>query len=317
MRKHPTSSPQRQFRTKQNRWTFFNNGCVHGVHHSEVVIVKSRPRESLAVDSVGVFTISRPVVIIAALVLATVLAFFLSACSTPSAQKGGQARTSIVRPGRTNLATVTQPENPKEPTRQTVQSQQTVEYVLPPGTTLALGDPAAQPELAAGEANQRRNRHKQSASQPDVYDPISAAPSPVAVLGKPMPVRISASDRTETSIGAAQKDTAREWAARAASLQPVMWAGIAMMTIVAGVLIYFGWWTKAALAVVIGGAMIALAQTLPEHGTLILLSGLALFALAALLVLYAYYKGQLDQNHNGIPDALERFSKKDATPAAK
>jgi len=316
MRRH-VSSPRRQFRTKHNRWTFFNNGCLHGVHHSEVVVVKSRPRESLAVDSVGVFTISRPVVIIAALVVATVLAFCLSACTTPTAQKGGQAKTSFARPGRTNLAMVSQPENPKEPTRQTVQSQQTMEYVLPPGTTLSLGDPASQPEPAAGEPKQRRSPPGKSASQPGTYDPFSAAPSPVAVLGKPMPVRISASDRTETSIGAAQKDIAREWAARAASLQPVMWAGIVMMTIVAGILIYFGWWTKAALAVVIGGAMIALAQSLPEQGTPILLSGLGLFALAALLVLYAYYKGQLDQNNNGIPDLLERFFKNDLPPVAK
>ena len=28
-------------------------------------------------------------------------------------------------------------------------------------------------------------------------------------------------------------------------------------------------------------------------------------ALAALLILYAYHKGQLDKNHNGIPDFLE------------
>lgn len=48
--------------------------------------------------------------------------------------------------------------------------------------------------------------------------------------------------------------------------------------------------------------MIALAYTVPEHGTVILLSGLGLFALTALLVLNAYYKGQLDQNHDGIPD---------------
>jgi hypothetical protein len=29
-------------------------------------------------------------------------------------------------------------------------------------------------------------------------------------------------------------------------------------------------------------------------------------ALAALLVLYSYHKGRLDQNHNGIPDFFER-----------
>ena len=88
-----------------------------------------------------------------------------------------------------------------------------------------------------------------------------------------------------------------------------MWACIVMMTLVAGALAYFGWWTKAAVAVAVGLGMIVLAQTLPEHGTFILLGGLAVFAVAALLVLYAYYKGQLDQNHNGIPDFLEKAPK--------
>jgi hypothetical protein len=125
-----------------------------------------------------------------------------------------------------------------------------------------------------------------------------------------MPVRISAIDQAETTIGAAQMDLAREWAAKATTLQPVMWAGIAMMTVVAGLLAYFGWWTKAGLAVAIGVGMIVLAQTLPAHGTFILFGGVAVFGLAALLILYAYYKGQLDQNHNGIPDFLERVAPK-------
>jgi hypothetical protein len=121
-----------------------------------------------------------------------------------------------------------------------------------------------------------------------------------------MPVRRVVKDRTETSIGAAQKDTLREWAGKAAAVRPVMWAGIAMMTVVAGALAYFGWWTKAGLAVVVGLAMIVLAASLPDHGTLVLLGGVGVFGLAALLVLYAYYKGQLDKNNNGVPDILER-----------
>lgn len=52
--------------------------------------------------------------------------------------------------------------------------------------------------------------------------------------------------------------------------------------------------------------MVVLAQTLPDHGTLILLGGVGVFAFVALLVLYAYYKGQLDRNHNGMPDLLEK-----------
>ncbi len=47
-----------------------------------------------------------------------------------------------------------------------------------------------------------------------------------------------------------QKDLPRQWAAKARNVQAVMLAGIAM--IVAGVLIYLGWWTKAALALVVG-----------------------------------------------------------------
>jgi hypothetical protein len=70
-------------------------------------------------------------------------------------------------------------------------------------------------------------------------------------------------------------------------------------------LAYFGWWTKAALALGVGLGMIVLAATLPDHGTLILLGGLGVFSASALLVLYAYSKGQLDRNNNGIPDLLE------------
>jgi hypothetical protein len=311
---HKPQSPRR-FTTKENRWTFFNNGCVRGVHHSEIVIVKSRPRQSLAVDRVGVFTISRAVAVIAALALATLLALLLSACAIPRSQRGGQATTSFARPGRTNLATLSQPENPKDPSRQKLRSEQTVEYILPTGTTLSIGDATpAQAALPRAGRSHAASSPPESAPEPDApsagINPFSAAPTAVAVLGKPMPVRISAIDQAETTIGAAQKDLAREWAAKAATLQPVMWAGIAMMTLVAGLLAYFGWWTKAGLAVAIGVGMIVLAQTLPAHGTFILFGGVAVFALAALLILYSYYKGQLDQNHNGIPDFLERAAPK-------
>ena len=142
---------------------------------------------------------------------------------------------------------------------------------------------------------------------PAVKSPSAPAPvRPTATLDRPMPVRLMAKDRTETSIGGAQKDLVREWSTKAASMQPVMWAGIVMMTLVAGVLIYFGWWTKAGVAAAVGLAMIVLAQALPDRGTLILLGGVGVFSVAALLVLYAYHKGQLDKNANGIPDCLER-----------
>ncbi|MFO0734140.1 MAG: hypothetical protein U0361_24885 [Nitrospiraceae bacterium] len=42
------------------------------------------------------------------------------------------------------------------------------------------------------------------------------------------------------------------------------------------------WWTKAALAIGVGAGMVVLAQTLPEHGTAILLGGIGVFGAAAL-----------------------------------
>jgi hypothetical protein len=112
-------------------------------------------------------------------------------------------------------------------------------------------------------------------------------------------------DRTETVIGAAQKDPLREWTGKAAQMRPVIGAGILMMTVVAGLFLDFQWWTKAALAMGVGVGVIVLAQALPGHGTLIVLGGLGVFALLALLILYAYHKGRLDRNDNGIPDFLE------------
>ena len=277
----------RRFKARENSWTYFNTGSVRGIEHCELVCVRSKPGQLIQINRVGVFKLSRFLVWWICLGTAVLLCVLLAGCRGPRPQKGGQASNSLVRPGRTNVTTMQQAENPKEPSRQTVVSQQEFEYVLPEGT--ALGLPPAGPPITAASNNA-----------------ALLASGPMAILSKPTPVRYTATDRTETTLGAVHKDTAREWAAKAASLQPVMWAGIAMMTLVAGLFAYFGWWTKAGLAAAVGVAMIVLAQTLPDSGMLIFLGGLGVFILSALLVLYSYYKGQLDQNHNGIPDFLER-----------
>ena len=245
----PRSRLKRPATIKCRHWAIINNGCVRGVRRREVTIVRRPDQHSIVQDTVAVFTLGKPVALLIVVALAVLVFALLPGCQMVKPQKGGHATSLIAAPGRTNLATVAQPENPQESSRQTVQSRRTVEYLLPAGTAISLGD--AQPTLP------------QTSPSP--------IPAPVAVLHEPVPIRVTANDRTETAIGAAQKDTARELVAKAASLQPVMWAGIAMATVVAGVLAYFGWWTKAALAFAIGTAMIAVASVLPAHGTLILL----------------------------------------------
>ena len=268
---------------RKRRWVVFSNGSVHGVQHSELVMFRRLPNRSMLRSSVSIFTVSRAFGIVAGLGMLIVVLLLLAGCQMPRAQKGGRATTTINHAGHSNTSTLDQSENPKEPSRQTVQSEQTMEYVLPPGSAIQL--PALAP--APGSTG------------------LSAGPC-VAMLRQAVPVRLVAKDRSETSIGGAQKDALREWAGKAANMQPVMWAGIVMMTLIAGVLIYFGWWTKAAMAAAVGIAMVVLAQTLPDHGSAILLGGLGVFALSPLLVLYAYYKGQLDRNQNGISDFLEK-----------
>ena len=310
---------------REHRWVLFNNGCIHGIQRSELVLVRRLPHRSFVQNSIAVFSISKTFGLIAALSVLAVLVLLLAGCGIPAPQKGGRSTSTISRPGHTNAVTLTQSDNPKEPSKQTVQSEQTMEYVLPAGTAISVGAgpqgygttrpqdyriTGTRDHQATGQQDYRTmGQQDYRTTRPRDYGTMGLREeggSELVILDKPVPVRMTVKDRTETSIGAAQKDTVREWAAKAANMQPVMWAGVVMMTLVAGVLIYFGWWTKAALAVAVGIGMIVLAQTLPDHGAMIMLGGLGVFALAALLILYAYYKGQLDKNHNGIPDFLEK-----------
>jgi hypothetical protein len=194
--------------------------------------------------------------------------------------------TTIQRPGFTNSVSLRQSDNAAQPSNQTVESEHSFECLLPQGTGLSLTDRGT----GGGSA----------------LVPSSSRSPGSSLLEKLIPVRFTMRDRIDTTLGAAHRDTTREWASKASQMQPVMWTGIAMMTIVAALLGYVGWWTKAALAVVVGAGIIVLAQALPDHGTTILLAGLGMFGLIALLVLYAYHKGQLDKDQNGIPDFLER-----------
>jgi hypothetical protein len=149
------SLPQKYFdmKTKQTkpttarerRWVLFSNGCIHGIQHSELLVVRSvPPHRSVVQDSVAVFTVSKTFSFIAALAVVAMLLLLLTGCSVPRPQKGGGATSTVSRPGHTNSTTLTQSENPKEASRQTVQSEQTMEYVLPAGTAVSLGDRRAE-----------------------------------------------------------------------------------------------------------------------------------------------------------------------------
>src|SRR5690242_1200209 len=99
---------------KERRWVLFNNGCIHGIHHAEMVLTRSVPHRSFIQDTVAVFTISRTFGFIMALAVVVVLVMLLGACMMPRGQKGGGATSTIRRGGHSNAVTLNQSENPKE-----------------------------------------------------------------------------------------------------------------------------------------------------------------------------------------------------------
>ena len=116
---------------RERRWVLFNNGCIHGLQHSELLVVRSVPHRSIVQDTVSVAGEDgsskievwgsdengssqlgpvdllssncdlRPKTFgfIAALAAVVMLVLLLAACAMPHPQKGGGATSTISRPG--------------------------------------------------------------------------------------------------------------------------------------------------------------------------------------------------------------------------
>src|SRR5579862_3072899 len=72
---------RKRMRTRDAQWTFFNNGSVRGFQHSELVVFRSRPRESFALDRVGVLTVSKPLLVIRGVATSAALLLLVVGCS--------------------------------------------------------------------------------------------------------------------------------------------------------------------------------------------------------------------------------------------
>ena len=106
-------------------------------------------------------------------------------------------------------------------------------------------------------------------------------------------------ERVDTKIGAAQKDTAREVAAKLASLRPVMWVGILMF--IAGVAsavypplrVVVGSVTTSAVCAIAGLALIVLPSLVVGHEILILVAGVGAAAGWFFVHRHGHLRGQL------------------------
>lgn len=196
--------------------------------------------------------------------------FALSACGGPPVipQKGGSAATTS---GPHFAATLSQPENPATPSTQTVKRQETKQTAAP---------------------------------LPSVR--ITETPTPAGLVKvteqftAPAILTTTTTEETGTVIGAAQKDTARETAARLASFKPVQYAGLGFLAFALACFhpvvraVVGGGKTIPALAAAIGVGLIFGPSLFVGRETLVLLLVVAGLAAAYLLTRLSHKEGQLD-----------------------
>lgn len=202
-------------------------------------------------------------------------ALLLVSCANPQKYKleGGKGRTSISTPGFTNDVTITQPENPERQSRQDSNVEREETVILPAGTIIREESPSSTVS----------NR---------VY---TESVIPVATVKT-----VKFKQHTDTVLGGAQKNTAFELAAKAASLKPVQYAGIGLI-LIAVALAYFKWFTPAIVAGGAGIGLIVLSSVLVSHELLIaVVLGVGM---ACYIIFYSYNKGALD---GVLPDKLDK-----------
>ena len=127
--------------------------------------------------------------------------------------KGGKAATTR-RPAGVIEQTVVQGENASQPTKQDQETVKVRSYTVPAGSRLE--EPRVE-MIAPG---------------------IPLTNIHAVVLSAPMPVVEREETRARTELGAAQKDTARELAARLSSLKGIVWVGVGLFVFGLASLVY-------------------------------------------------------------------------------
>jgi hypothetical protein len=118
-------------------------------------------------------------------------------------------------------------------------------------------------------------------------------------------------EKAGTTIGAAQKDTAREFGAKLASLKGIVWVGVLMFVFGIATLVYpplraiVGSVTTS-LAITAGGIALMILPTLVVGNELLILAGVSLAVGGWFLAhRHGQLRGLVDANKNGIDDRFE------------
>ena len=161
-------------------------------------------------------------------------------CAGPRPLKGGKATTTHNQAGLIQQ-TMAQGENASQPSKQDQESIKVRTYTLPVATRIEqCGAPvAAVAPVRSADKNVRAPSHAQPCSEPLNSQPSTICePSTTYVLSAPMPVIEREETRARTELGAAQKDTARDLAAKLSSLKGIVWVGVGVFVFGLASLVY-------------------------------------------------------------------------------
>ena len=191
----------------------------------------------------------------------TVVAALLAGCASSRPLKPGVAKIQSTAPssGAQFASELKQPENPAQSAAQNFERTTETELPLPAGTKV-----------------------QETVTTPDARQP--AAPPVVKertiVLTEPTVQTTRTVEKAGTTIGAAQKDTARELGAKLSSLKGIVWVGVAMFLFGLATLAYpplralIGSVTTS-LAILAGGVALMVLPTLVVGNELLILGSVA------------------------------------------
>ena len=185
-----------------------------------------------------------------------------------------------------------QPENPAQSAAQNF--ERTTETTLP---------------LPAGTRVQERSISREQPEAPPIVT------EKTIVLSAPAVQTTRTVEKAGTTIGAAQKDTARELGAKLASLKGIVWVGVIMVLFGIATLAYpplraiIGSVTTS-VAIIIGGIALMILPTLIVGNELLILGGVVVAVGGWFLAhRHGQLKGFVDANKNGIDDRTEAAAK--------
>jgi hypothetical protein len=195
------------------------------------------------------------------LILCTALAFVVGCASTRPLRPGtSKIASSAPSTGAQFASELKQPENPAQSAAQNFERTTETSLPLPAGTKVE-------------ERTIAHDEHKPEAP-PVVVEKVITITTPTVQTTRTV-------EKAGTTIGAAQKDTARELGAKLASLKGIVWVGVVMFLFGIATLTYpplrviIGSVTTS-IAIIVGGIALMVLPTLIVGNELLILGGVAL-----------------------------------------